>query len=184
MYRGSLGLRCVTHTARAWLPGLALTALLAACSGSTGSQGPAGAAGPPGPPGPQGPGAGIAALEVTAPSTTAITATITSVTFDAPQHPQVNFSLTDQNGTPLKGLTSAQAEFTIAQLIDGAVAKTGYTSSGAKQWVSFIITPGNPPNPCPVASALRLRRLSEPRSPGARWSTVGMVATPIRSPPT
>ncbi|HXY98317.1 MAG TPA: OmcA/MtrC family decaheme c-type cytochrome [Steroidobacteraceae bacterium] len=141
----------MTHSARACLPGLALAALLAACSGSTGPQGPAGATGATGPAGPQGPGAGIAALEVTAPSTKAITATITGVTFDAPQTPQVAFTLADQDGTPLKGLTSGQAEFTIAQLIDGAVATTGYTSSGAKEWVSFIITPGNPPSPCPVA---------------------------------
>ncbi len=132
---------------RACLPALGLAALLAACSGSTGPQGTAGPAGPAGPTGPQGPGAGIAALNVS--TATAITVTVQSVT--ATGQVVVNFSLANQDGVPLKGLASGQAEFTIAQLIDGAVAATGYTSSGAKQWVSFVITPGTPPSPCPVA---------------------------------
>ncbi len=127
--------------------GLLVAVLLGGCSGSTGPTGATGAAGATGPAGPPGPGAGIAALDVS--TATAITVTVQSVTVSGPV--VVAFSLADQNGTPLKGLTAAQTEFTIAQLVDGAVAASGYTSSGAKQWVSFIITKGVPPSPCPVA---------------------------------
>ena len=137
MNRGSLGSPCVTHTARAWLPGLTLAALLAACSGSTGSQGPAGATGPAGPPGPQGPGAGVAALDVT--TATQITGTITSVTINSP--PVVKFSLVDQDGVPLKGLPAADISWVIAKLTPGQ-------NGAASTWQSYIyhtVTPSGCP---------------------------------------
>ena len=100
--------------------GLASTilALLAAgCTGSTGAQGPAGTTGATGATGPAGPTGPITALEVS--TATGITATITSVTVPAtaPIQPVVKFTLVDQIGQPLKGLTASEVSFAVAKLV-------------------------------------------------------------------
>ncbi|HUI63118.1 MAG TPA: OmcA/MtrC family decaheme c-type cytochrome, partial [Steroidobacteraceae bacterium] len=131
----------MTHTAHAWLPSLALAALLAACSGSTGPQGQAGATGPTGPAGPPGPGAGIAALDVS--TATLITGKITSVTINSP--PVVKFSLADQDGVPLKGLPAADISWVIAKLTPGQ-------NGAASTWQSYIYQTVTPSG-CPTGAS-------------------------------
>ena len=110
---------------------LGVAILLTACSGSTGR---AGATGPPGPPGPSGPpGAGVSALDVT--SASAITGTISSVTISGP--PVVKFSLADENGAPLKGLSAASIGWVIAKLTPGVNGE----SSAWQSYIYQTVTP-------------------------------------------
>ena len=101
--------------ARAALTALGAVALLVACSGSTGPTGPAGPAGATGATGATGPAGGVEALDVS--TATAITGTVKSVTIGGP--PVVQFSLVDENGVPLKGLTGANIGWAIAKLTPG-----------------------------------------------------------------
>jgi len=101
------------------IPGAVITlaVLLTGCSGSTGAQGPAGATGSAGPQGPPGPTGPVTAINVG--TATQITATITSVTFPvAPTavKPVVKFTLINQVGEPLSGLTAAKLGFAVAKL--------------------------------------------------------------------
>ena len=123
------------------VPLLLLSSLLAACSGSTGPAGPAGPAGPPGAAGPPGSGSGSGSGSggVDIGTATAIVGTINSVTVGGP--PVVKFQLADQNGVLLKGLTTSNISFTVAQLVPGL-------NGMASQWKSYIystVSPGTCP---------------------------------------
>jgi OmcA/MtrC family decaheme c-type cytochrome len=120
------------------LAAMLLGSLLVACSGSTGPAGPAGPVGPPsgGTPSPPATGSGSATPIATA---TSIVGTITSVVISSPT--VVKFQLADQNGLPLKGLTSSNISFTVAQLDPGL-------NGMASQWRSYIfstVSPGSCP---------------------------------------
>jgi OmcA/MtrC family decaheme c-type cytochrome len=110
---------------------LLLSSLLAACSGSTGPAGPPGPGGPPGSAGPPGTGSGggpgSGAVDISTAS--GIVGTINSVTVGGP--PVVKFQLADPSGTPLKGLTSADISFGVAQLVPGL-------NGTASQWNSYL----------------------------------------------
>jgi OmcA/MtrC family decaheme c-type cytochrome len=97
-----------------WL--LASLAAIAMLSGCTGSTGAAGATGPAGPTGPQGPSGatGTAPLATTAQT---LTPTITSVTVGTPATPIVKFTVTNESGQPVRGLTKTQVRFIIAKLV-------------------------------------------------------------------
>jgi OmcA/MtrC family decaheme c-type cytochrome len=71
---------------------------------------------------------------------TAIVGTINSVTVGGP--PVVKFQLADQNGVPLKGLTTSNISFTVAQLAPGL-------NGTASQWKSYIYSTVNP-GTCPA----------------------------------
>ena len=70
---------------------------------------------------------------------TAIVGTINSVTVGGP--PVVTFQVADQNGSPLKGLTTSNISFAVAQLVPGV-------NGAASQWKSYIfntVSPGTCP---------------------------------------
>ncbi|HTW75691.1 MAG TPA: OmcA/MtrC family decaheme c-type cytochrome [Steroidobacteraceae bacterium] len=130
--------------------GCLLVALAAGCTGSTGAQGPAGPAGSTGPAGPPG-SSSLTALEVS--TATSITATITSVTVPAaaPIQPVVKFTLVDQIGEPLKGLTASQISFAIGKLVPPGTQLTAIppqtvapTPQNSAQWQSYIYQIVNP----------------------------------------
>ncbi len=129
---------------------VALAALASGCTGSAGPAGPAGSSGATGPAGPSG-SSSVSALNIS--TATTITATITSVTVPAtaPIQPVVQFTLVDQIGEPLKGLTAADISFAIAKLVPPGtqlaaippqtIAPTPQTSA---QWQSYIYSVVNP----------------------------------------
>jgi OmcA/MtrC family decaheme c-type cytochrome len=97
-----------------------LAIALTGCSGSDGSDGAPGPAGPPG-----------TGAVVSPTSTTALTINITSVTISSP--PVVNFTVTNQDGVAVAGLTLDDLRFTIAKLVPG--------SNGApSKWQNYINT--------------------------------------------
>lgn len=105
---------------------------LAGCSGDDGAAGPAG---PPGPQGPPGPGASTA-VDVTTLTpeqlgALQIVGTVDSVTVASP--PVVGFTLKDDQGNAIVGMTTSQVRFTIAKLMAGA-------NKSADQWVNYIVT--------------------------------------------
>ncbi len=128
--------------------------VVASCGSSGGSTGPAGAPGPQGPPGPPGSNPGtvitIASNATPASDTSAanwaalsLKATVTSVSINSP--PVVNFRVTDDTDTPVKGLgnTSKSSTATVAGLTNLAfsLAKLVPGSNGdPSQWVSYIVT--------------------------------------------
>jgi OmcA/MtrC family decaheme c-type cytochrome len=70
---------------------------------------------------------------------TALVGTITSVTVGGP--PVVKFTVADQNGAPLKGLTASNISFAVAQLVPGL-------NGSPSQWRSYIfstVSPGSCP---------------------------------------
>ncbi|UCH53080.1 MAG: OmcA/MtrC family decaheme c-type cytochrome [Pseudomonadota bacterium] len=87
---------------------------LAGCNGDDGAQGAPGAPGLPPPS-----------------EATALNFTITGVTVASP--PVVNFSVTNQNGTPVAGLTLGDLRFTFAKLTPGS-------NGGPSAWQSYINT--------------------------------------------
>jgi OmcA/MtrC family decaheme c-type cytochrome len=129
------------------------TLVVASCGGS-GSTGPAGAPGPQGPPGPPGstPGAVVTIASNATPASDAAAAqwaalalkvTVTSVSINSP--PVVNFRVTDNTDTPVKGLgnTSKSSTATVAGLtnLSFALAKLVPGANGdPSQWVSYIVT--------------------------------------------
>ncbi len=131
-----------------------LTALAVASCGGSGDTGPAGAPGPQGPPGPPGttPGAVVTIASNATPASDASAAnwaalalkvTVTSVSINSP--PVVNFRVTDDTDTPVKGLgnTSKSSTATVAGLTNLAfsLAKLVPGSNGdPSQWVSYIVT--------------------------------------------
>jgi OmcA/MtrC family decaheme c-type cytochrome len=127
-------------------------ALLAGCSGSTGAQGGAGAPGSTGPQGPPGPTGSVTALNVS--TATQITATITSVSFPAAPaavKPVAKFTLTNQVGEPLSGLTAANLGFAVAKLVPPGTQlaavppqTTAPAPQTSSQWQSYIYLTANP----------------------------------------
>jgi OmcA/MtrC family decaheme c-type cytochrome len=73
-------------------------------------------------------------------SATSIVGTITRVTVGGP--PVVEFQLADANGVPLKGLTTSNISFAVAQLVPGL-------NGTASQWKSYIYKTVNP-GACPA----------------------------------
>ncbi|HVW69936.1 MAG TPA: hypothetical protein VHB68_13235, partial [Steroidobacteraceae bacterium] len=135
-----------------WLPvAMAGAILLAACTGSTGPRGSTGATGATGATGPTGPSGTVTALNI---STAAqITATITEVTFPTavPIKPVVKFTLVNEIGAPLSGLTAAQIYFAVAKLVPPGTQlaavppqTTAPTPLISDQWQSYIYTSANP----------------------------------------
>ena len=121
---------------------LVATLLLAACTGSTGAPGPSGATGSVGPAGPTGSGTAVSALDI---STAAqIKATITAVQIPSSGQPVVSFTLSDQNGVPLRGLPAGDVSFAIARLVPAGVQLAAYPGLSAPapllvpQWQSYI----------------------------------------------
>jgi OmcA/MtrC family decaheme c-type cytochrome len=127
--------------------------ILAGCEGDAGpagAQGPAGPPGPPGPPGTSGPILTIPSNATPASSTAAATwaalqlrVTVTDVSISSP--PVVDFTVTDENGTPVRGLgnTSRSSTATVAGLtnLSFALAKLVPGANGApSEWLSYIVT--------------------------------------------
>ncbi len=120
-------------------------------SGDTGATGPVGPPGPPGPPG-SNPGAVITIPSNAAPSSDtdaanwaalSLKVTVTSVSISSP--PVVNFRVTDDTDTPVKGLgsTSKSSTATVPGLTNlaFAMAKLVPGSDGSpSQWVSYMVT--------------------------------------------
>jgi OmcA/MtrC family decaheme c-type cytochrome len=105
--RGSLG---------GWLMALAWSAIVAGCNGdNTGSSGPAG---PPGPAGPSG--------DTAAPS---LDITISGMTISGAS--VVDFTVTDDAGQPVTGLTTERLRFIVAKLLPGQ-------NGDADAWQSYI----------------------------------------------
>ena len=108
-----------------WINNLAaaimLTLALAGCGGGGGGGGGS-AAGTPTPP--SGSSTDITALT----SATALNMTITGVTVNSP--PVVDFTVTNQAGTGMAGLTAADLRFNIAKLVPG--------SGGPNTWQNYI----------------------------------------------
>jgi OmcA/MtrC family decaheme c-type cytochrome len=123
---------------------------MAAGCGSDGSTGPQGPIGPPGPPGPTGsyvtvPSNATPASDAAAAAWAALApqVTVTSVSINSP--PVVNFTVTDGNGVPVKGLGNkslsstatvpglTNLSFSLAKLVPG-------TDGNPSQWVSYIVT--------------------------------------------
>jgi len=131
---------------------ITLAVLLTGCSGSTGAQGAAGAPGPTGPQGPPGPTGPVTAINVS--TATQITATITSVTFPASPaavKPVVKFTLINQVGQPLSGLTAARLGFAVAKLVPAGTQlapvppqTTAPAPQTSSQWQSYIYLTANP----------------------------------------
>jgi len=120
----------------------ALTFALSGCSGSDGS------AGPPGPPG--------ANVGVASPATaTALNMTITSVTISSP--PVVNFTITNQDGSPVVGFTDTDLRFNIAKLTPGTDGNPG-------TWQNYIVTGNN--------GAMQGAQERKTTSPGIKWGTL------------
>jgi OmcA/MtrC family decaheme c-type cytochrome len=93
----------------------AVAVMLAGCTGDTGSQGSTGPAGAPG---------------GSSPSTaTALTMTITGVAINSP--PVVNFTVANESGAPVVGLTGSNLRFTIAKLVPGS-------NGDPSQWQNYI----------------------------------------------
>jgi len=128
--------------------------VVAGCSGDTGSAGAPGTQGPPGPPGPPGSDAGpvITIRSNATPANDAAAAawaalalrvTVTSVSISSPA--VVNFTVTDDTGTPVKGLgnTSRSSTATVAGLtnLSFSLAKLVPGANGdPSQWVSYMVT--------------------------------------------
>lgn len=120
-------------------------------SGDTGATGPVGPPGPPGPPGSD-PGAVITIPSNLTPANDADAAswaalalkvTVTGVSINSP--PVVNFRVTDDTDTPVKGLgnTSKSGTATVPGLTNlaFAIAKLVPGSDGSpSQWVSYMVT--------------------------------------------
>jgi OmcA/MtrC family decaheme c-type cytochrome len=103
-------------------------AILAGCTGGKdGTAGPAGPTGPQGPGGSTGPSGPVLALDIS--TAKSITAKITSVTSGTT--PTITFTLVDETGNPLKGLTNKQISIAIAQLQPAA-------AGGTQQWRSYV----------------------------------------------
>ena len=85
-----------------------------------------------------GSGSGSGGGDIT--TATAIVGTINSVTVGGP--PVVKFQVADQNGLPLKGLTTSNISFTVAQLDPGL-------NGTASQWKSYIFSTVSPAT-CPA----------------------------------
>ncbi|MGB8328278.1 MAG: OmcA/MtrC family decaheme c-type cytochrome [Steroidobacteraceae bacterium] len=126
--------------------------MLAACgnNGSTGTQGPAGPAGPSGPPATGGSFVTIAsnatpASDASAAAWAALAPRVTVTSVSINSAPVVNFTVTDGNGTPVKGLrnTSKSSTATLAGLTNLAfsLAKLVPGKDGSpSEWVSYIVT--------------------------------------------
>jgi OmcA/MtrC family decaheme c-type cytochrome len=71
---------------------------------------------------------------------TALVGTITGVTVGGP--PVVKFTVADQNGAPLKGLTASNISFAVAQLVPGL-------NGSPSQWKSYIFSTVSP-GTCPA----------------------------------
>jgi len=93
---------------------------LTGCGGSDGKDGKNGAPGPAGPPGPPGSG-----------ETAELNLTITSVAINGA--PVVRFTATNQNGSPVTGLSASSLGFTIAKLIPA-------NAGNPTQWQNYIVT--------------------------------------------
>jgi OmcA/MtrC family decaheme c-type cytochrome len=134
---------------------LGLGVLLGACSGSNGSNGAAGAAGATGATGAAGP-AGPAApgSTVAVGNAVSLTATITSVTFPAAPaavKPVVKFTLVNENGVPVTGLTASSLGFAVAKLVPPGVQLAAVPPQTAApqpqnstQWQSYIYLAAKP----------------------------------------
>ena len=108
------------QSASRWLGLVAVLSALAfalnGCGGSDGGTGPAGA-----------PGATVGVTSPTA--ATSLSMTITGVTVGSP--PVVNFTVTDQSGVPVAGLTDTDLQFNIAKLVPG-------TNGDPSKWQNYI----------------------------------------------
>ncbi|MCO6413599.1 MAG: OmcA/MtrC family decaheme c-type cytochrome [Thiogranum sp.] len=105
-----------------WIGGIASVSVVAlalsACGG--GDDGDTGPQGPPGPP-----------AAATPASATSLDMTISSVTIASP--PVVEFSVSNQDGDPVSGLTTSDLRFTIAKLMPG-------TLGNPSAWQNYILT--------------------------------------------
>ena len=130
-----------------------LVLMVAGCGHNTGPTGPQGAPGPTGPPGPPSGGGPVITIPSNAtPATDAdaaawaalsLNVAVTSVAISSP--PVVNFTVTDANGVPVRGLgnTSRSSTATVAGLTNLAfsIAKLVPGQDGSpSQWVSYIVT--------------------------------------------
>ncbi len=112
--------------------------LLAVALAGCGEDGDPGPAGPPGPPGLPPPSAA-----------TALNMAVTGVTINSA--PVVDFSVTNQNGVPVAGLTTSDLRFNIAKLTPGS-------NGNPSTWQNYIVTTQNasaPDAPKPIASAVQ-----------------------------
>ncbi|MGL6223737.1 MAG: OmcA/MtrC family decaheme c-type cytochrome, partial [Steroidobacteraceae bacterium] len=104
---------------------LALGAGIAGCSGDDGKNGATGPTGPTGPSGPTGPagstGPGLS-QSITSGGFESIVPSIDKVTVPTSGKPVVAFTLTDENGVGLAGLTPANARFVVTRLAPPASA--------------------------------------------------------------
>ena len=110
---------------------------------------------------------------------TAIVGTITGVTVGGP--PVVTFQLADSAGAPLKGLTSADISFAVAQLVPGLNGK-------ASQWNSYLfntVNSGSVPVRRRELRTARRRYVGDHRGglPAACWSTMATAPTSTPSWP-
>jgi len=96
--------------------GFALAALVG-CSGDDGSAGASGSN-------------AVATVPVASGTATALTIAITGASINSA--PVVNFSISDQNGAPVTGLTQDDLRFNIAKLVPNS------TGSGSTQWQNYI----------------------------------------------
>ena len=118
------------------LPVLALLGLalagFAGCEGDNGprgTQGPDGPGGPTGPTGPTGPGTGTAPAPITTSSLRGIVPFIKSVEVPSDTgRPVVEFSVFDETGRPLTGLTPANVSFAMARLANAGAGQTEWQS--------------------------------------------------------
>ena len=141
-------LASLSGIARSAAPLIALIALgagMAGCSGDDGKTGPAGPPGGSGGTGPTGP-TGPAGQPSTVPISSAseIIAKVDGVTFATAEVPTVTFSLKDELGRPLSGLTAYNVRFTLAKL-------TAAAGSKPSEWRSYIASANTcaTGSPCP-----------------------------------
>jgi OmcA/MtrC family decaheme c-type cytochrome len=114
---------------------------LAGCSGDDGSQGPPGTPGLPLPS-----------------AATALNITVTGVTIASP--PVVNFKVTNQDGTPVAGLTTNDVRFTLAKLVPGA-------NGNPSAWQSYINTVATAAAGTPGAGTTAIQSTREGGTTGA-----------------
>jgi OmcA/MtrC family decaheme c-type cytochrome len=114
---------------------------LAGCSGDDGAQGPPGTPGLPLPS-----------------AATALNITVTSVTISSP--PVVNFKVTNQDGTPVAGLTTNDVRFTLAKLVPGA-------NGNPSAWQSYINTVATAAAGTPGAGTTAIQSTREGGTTGA-----------------
>jgi len=142
-----------------WTSIVGAVLLVAACGGGSGDAGPMGPAGPAGPrgdpgatgqPGPTGSVVTIAsnatpATDAQAAAWAALAPKVTISSVTIASKPVVNFTVTDANGAPVKGLTNTlqRATDTVPSLTNLAFAMAKLvpgTNGSPSKWVSYIVT--------------------------------------------